>query len=378
MNVYFDNAATTPTLPEVVDVMLPYFSQTFGNPSSIHSHGRETRSAIEKARKSVANVLGTSPSQLFFTSGATESNNMILNGAVQSLGCKHIITSAIEHHAVLHTAQNLAKDGIKVHFVKLNQDGEIELEHLETLLKTHPNAIVSLMHGNNEVGNILDLQQVGILAKKYNAYFHSDTVQTIGHYDYDFDLKNLPVDFLVGSAHKFHGPKGVGFVYINEGIKLPAYIYGGSQERNMRGGTENVPAIVGLAKALEISSENRSINNLKIKVLKKHFIDSLQNIVPYIGFNGMSGNSEKSLSHIINVAFPKTEIDEMLLFNFDINKISVSGGSACTSGALAGSHVLHAIYGDADERQSVRFSFSSFNTTSEIDYVMEVIKKLFG
>lgn len=376
MNVYFDNAATTPTLPEVVDAMLPYFSQTFGNPSSIHSHGRETRSAIEKARKLVANVLGTSPSQLFFTSGATESNNMILNGAVQSLGCKHIITSAIEHHAVLHTAQNLATDGIKVHFVKLNQDGEIELEHLETLLKIYPNAIVSLMHGNNEVGNILDLQQVGTLAKKYNAYFHSDTVQTIGYYD--FDLKNLPIDFLVGSAHKFHGPKGVGFVYINEGIKLPAFIHGGSQERNMRGGTENVPAIVGLAKALEISVENRSANNLKIKVLKKYFIDSLQNIVPNIGFNGMSGNLEKSLSHIINVAFPKTEIDEMLLFNFDINKISVSGGSACTSGALAGSHVLHAIYGDADERQSVRFSFSSFNTTSEIDYVMEVIKKLFG
>lgn len=376
MNVYFDNAATTPTLPEVVDAMLPYFSQTFGNPSSIHSHGRETRSAIEKARKLVANVLGTSPSQLFFTSGATESNNMILNGAVQSLGCKHIITSAIEHHAVLHTAQNLATDGIKVHFVKLNQDGEIELEHLETLLKIYPNAIVSLMHGNNEVGNILDLQQVGTLAKKYNAYFHSDTVQTIGYYD--FDLKNLPIDFLVGSAHKFHGLKGVGFVYINEGIKLPAFIHGGSQERNMRGGTENVPAIVGLAKALEISVENRSANNLKIKVLKKYFIDSLQNIVPNIGFNGMSGNLEKSLSHIINVAFPKTEIDEMLLFNFDINKISVSGGSACTSGALAGSHVLHAIYGDADERQSVRFSFSSFNTTSEIDYVMEVIKKLFG
>ncbi|TAF72317.1 MAG: cysteine desulfurase [Bacteroidetes bacterium] len=376
MNVYFDNAATTPTLPEVVDVMLPYFSQTFGNPSSIHSHGRETRSAIEKARKSVANVLGTSPSQLFFTSGATESNNMILNGAVQSLGCKHIITSAIEHHAVLHTAQNLATDGIKVHFVKLNQDGEIELEHLETLLKIYPNAIVSLMHGNNEVGNILDLQQVGTLAKKYNAYFHSDTVQTIGYYD--FDLKNLPIDFLVGSAHKFHGPKGVGFVHINEGIKLPAFIHGGSQERNMRGGTENVPAIVGLAKAIEISAVKRSTNNLKIKALKKYFIDSLQNIVPNIGFNGMSGNPEKSLSHIINVAFPKTEIDEMLLFNFDIHKISVSGGSACTSGALAGSHVLHAIYGDADERQSVRFSFSSFNTTSEIDYVMEVIKKLFG
>lgn len=376
MNVYFDNAATTPTLTEVFDVMLPYFLQNFGNPSSIHTHGRETRSAIEKARKSVSTLLCTSPSQIFFTSGATECNNMVLLGAVQSLGCKHIITSEIEHHAVLHTTNFLKKSDIDVHYVKLNAFGDVQLDHLETLLKTNSNAIVSLMHGNNEVGNIIDLEMVGKLAKQYNAYFHTDTVQTIGHQR--FDLKNSPIDFLVASGHKFHGPKGIGFVYINERIKIPAFIHGGSQERNMRGGTENVPAIVGLAKALEISVENSISNEFKIKQLKKYFIDSIIKIIPNIGFNGNSFNLEKSLNHIINVAFPKSEIDEMLLFNFDINKISVSGGSACTSGAVGGSHVLHAIYGNADERQSVRFSFSILNTLDEIDYVMDVIKKMYN
>ena len=373
MRIYFDNAATTPLDPEVLEAMIPYLTDKFGNPSSIYSYGRETRMAIENARKSVAKILNAHPAEIFFTSGGTESSNTAINAAVRDLGCKHIITSLIEHHATLHTVENLQKSGeAEVSYVKLLPNGHIDLEDLEELLsKNKQKCLVTLMHANNEIGNILDIHAVGELCKKYDAIFHSDTVQTVGHFP--FDLRNTPVHFITGAAHKFHGPKGIGILYVNENIKIKPFVHGGGQERNMRAGTENLYGIVGFAKALELATANYETDSAKIKDLKKYMMEALKKNIPSTVFNG--DPSGKSLYTVLSVSFPKSERSEMLLFNLDIHNICASGGSACTSGADAGSHVIRAI-NNKTEQVTVRFSFSKYNTEQEVDYVVETLKEL--
>ena len=371
--IYFDNAATTPLDEEVLQAMMPYMTTHFGNPSSIYSYGRESRMAIENARKTVAKTLNAKPAEIFFTSGGTESSNTAINAAVYDLGCKHIITSAIEHHATLHTVQALGKEkGIGISYVKLLPDGHIDLNDLERLLDTTPEkCLVTLMHANNEIGNLSDIHAIGNLCKTYGDIFHSDTVQTVGHFP--FDLRNTPVHFITGAAHKFHGPKGVGILYINENIKIHPFINGGSQERNMRAGTENLYGIVGFAKALQIASDNYERDSKAINDLRLYMADCLQKEIPGVTFNGDAFGS--TLYTILNIALPRTDKTDMLLFNLDIHHICASGGSACTSGASQGSHVIAAVYPDADVI-AVRFSFSKNNTKEEVDTVVDLLKTM--
>lgn len=371
--IYFDNAATTALDEQVLEAMMPFLTQKFGNPSSIYSYGRETRMAIETARKSVAKILNAHPAEIFFTSGGTESNNTAITAAVRDLGCKHIITSPIEHHAVSHTIEHLDHhDLVKVSYVKLLPDGHIDLDDLEKLLASmEEKTLVSLMHANNEIGNILDIHATGNLCKLYNAIFHSDTVQTVGHFP--FDLRNTPVHFITGAAHKFHGPKGVGILFINENVRIKPLLHGGSQERNMRAGTENIYGIAGFAKALEVASQNYETDCANIGTLKLYMHEQLKQHIPGVGFNGdVLG---RSLYTVLSASFPKTEKSEMILFNLDINNICASGGSACTSGAEQGSHVIRAINNDPN-RVTVRFSFSKHNTKAEIDHVIEKLKEI--
>ncbi len=377
MRVYFDNAATTAMDDRVVEAMIPFMKEHYGNPSSVHSHGREVRTAIEKARKKVAELLNASPSEIFFTSGGTEADNTALVCGLDTYGIKHAITSPIEHHAVLHTLEHCAKKGnITLSMVRVNDKGDVDLNHLEELLKSHPGSMVSLMQANNEIGNINDLHAIGNLAKAHDAFFHSDTVQTMGHYAHD--LKTIPVDAVVAGGHKFHGPKGSGFLYVRKDKKIHPFIYGGAQERNMRGGTENVIGIVGIAKALELAYEDMDGHRTHIENLKKHFIDSLKQHIPDVSFNGQSADLQKSLYTVLNVSLPFSEENSgMLLFNLDLNGISASGGSACSSGASVGSHVLRSLKTDP-QRESVRFSFSRFNTIEEVDYTVEKLKELYG
>ncbi|PVD51301.1 cysteine desulfurase [Terrimonas sp.] len=371
--IYFDNAATTALSNDVLEAMLPYMREKFGNPSSIYSYGRESRLAIENARKSVAKILNAHPAEIFFTSGGTESSNTAITASVRDLGCTRIITSAVEHHAVLHTVEYLRNRGeAELVFVKLLPDGHIDIDNLEQLLAgSEAKTLVTLMHGNNEIGNVLDLHAVGNLCKLYGAIFHSDTVQTVGHYP--FDLRNTPVHFITGGAHKFHGPKGVGLLYINENVRIHPYIHGGSQERNMRAGTENLYGIVGFAKALELATANYQNDSAAIKSLKLYMADKLKQNIKDVSFNGDVFG--KSLYTVLNVSFPKTEKSEMLLFNLDINNICASGGSACTSGADQGSHVIRAINNNPN-KIAVRFSFSKYNTKEEVDVVVEKLKEL--
>lgn len=374
MKVYLDNAATTPLDPVVIQSMLSVMKDSFGNPSSIHSWGRETKSAIENSRKTVARLLNAAPSEIFFTSGGTEANNMAIFCTIRDIGIRHAITSRIEHHAVLHTLEELAKQGmIKLSFVDLDNKGNINLSHLEELLKSNDRTLVSLMHANNEVGNLLPMYEAGELCKKYDAIFHSDTVQTMAHYP--FDLKKINVHFITCASHKFHGPKGAGFLYINSKIRISPLIYGGAQERNMRGGTENVYGIVGLTKALEIAYANLEEHTNHITGLKKYMADKLGSNIPDLKFNGDC--MDNGLYTVLNVSFPQNENSEMLLFNLDIAGIACSGGSACSSGTDTGSHVLKALYGNS-ERPSVRFSFSKYNTRQEIDFAVEKLKELFA
>ena len=372
MKVYLDNAATTPIDEKVVEAMLPVLREQFGNPSSIHGYGRQARAVIEKARKQVAGFLNVSPAEIFFTSGGTEADNMAIRCAINDLGIKHAITSRIEHHAVLHTLEALEKSGtIKLSFVKLTENGHVDLDSLEELLKTNERSFISLMHANNEIGNLIDLVKVGELCKQYNAIFHSDTVQTMAHYT--FDLQKTPIDFVTCSAHKFHGPKGIGFLYVNSNVKIKPLIYGGAQERNMRGGTENIYGIVGLTKAMEIALAEVDEHHAHILGLKNYMIEQLEATIPGVEFNGdAKGNS---LYTVLNVCFPKTDVAEMLLFNLDIDGIAASGGSACSSGSDQGSHVLRQVQKDM-ERPSVRFSFSKYNTKEEIDFVVGKLKGL--
>ncbi|MFD1141449.1 cysteine desulfurase family protein [Larkinella insperata] len=381
MRAYLDNAATTRLDPAVLEAMLPLMTEDFGNPSSIHAHGRKVRTVIERARKTVATLLHTSPAEIFFTSGGTEADNTALRGSIETYGLTHAITSPLEHHAVLHTLEHLAKRGtIKLSLVDVDEKGRLNLAHLEELLRTHLDTLVSLMHGNNEIGNLLDLETVGNLCREYNAVFHSDTVQTMGHYRHD--LQQLPVDFIVGSAHKFHGPKGVGFLYVNANTKsgrgpIHPFVHGGSQERNMRGGTENVYGIVGLAKALEIAYAEMEHHRQYIESLKLRMIQQLREKLEGVAFNGCSDNLSASLYTVLNVSLPSSEMSDMLLFNLDIAGISASGGSACTSGSNLGSHVLSALPGNDADRGAIRFSFSKYNTPEEVDYVVHTLVELF-
>ena len=371
--IYFDNAATTTLDPQVLEAMLPYLTEKFGNPSSIYSYGRETRMAIENARKSVAKILNAHPAEIFFTSGGTESSNTAITASVRDLGCKHIISSAIEHHATLHTVEELRCRGeATVTYVNVLPDGNIDLEHLEELLaQENGKTLLSLMHANNEIGTMLDLHTVGNLCKKYSAIFHSDTVQTVGHFP--IDLRNTPVHFITGAGHKFHGPKGIGILYVNENIKIKPFILGGGQERNMRAGTENLYGIIGLAKALELATEGFEKDSAYIGELKKYAIEQLTKEIKNISFNG---NPEgHCLYTVLNVSFPKTEKSEMLLFNLDINNICASGGSACTSGADQGSHVIRAVNNNPNQ-VAVRFSFCKHNTKEEVDILVKKLKEV--
>ena len=368
--IYLDNAATTSLSPEVLEAMMPYLTEKFGNPSSIYSYGRETRLAIEQARKSVAKNLGAKPAEIFFTSGGTESSNTILNAAVLDLGCKHIISSPIEHHATLHTVTHLAKrHQLRLSFVHILPNGHIDMAHLASLLAdSSEKTIVSIMHANNEIGNMIDMEAVGKLCRQYEAYFHSDTVQTVGHFP--FELSKTPVDFITGAGHKFHGPKGVGILYINEHIKINPLVLGGSQERNMRAGTENLYGIVGFAKALELATERHQAESTYIQSLKQYMHDQLIDKVPGVSFNGDPFGC--SLYTLLSVNFPKTEKTEMILFNLDMQHICASGGSACSSGAQQGSHVIQALNKSTDI-VTIRFSFCKQNTKEEIDQVITAL-----
>ena len=371
--IYLDNAATTPIDPEVLKEMYKVMESHFGNPSSIHAHGREARTIIEKARKTVANLLHASPSEIFFTSGGTEADNMAIRSAITDHGISHAITSPIEHHAVLHTLQAMEKSGlIKLSLVRVDKRGNIDLEHLEELLASGERSFVSLMEANNEIGTLTDIAAVGQICARYNAIFHCDTVQTMGHYRHD--LRHLSVHFITCAAHKFHGPKGVGFLYVNPSIRINPILFGGSQERNMRGGTENVYGIAGLAKALEIAYREMDAQQEYIRELKTYMIDQLRIHIPDITFNGEIG-SEKSLYTVLNASFPVTEMADMLLFNLDIAGISVSGGSACSSGTNIGSHVLEGI-GAPEDRPAIRFSFSKYNTREEIDFTVNKLSEI--
>jgi cysteine desulfurase len=375
MRIYLDNAATTPLDPEVFEAMKPFMLEDFGNPSSVHSHGRKVRAAIESSRKKIAELLNATPGEIIFTSGGTEADNAILRSAVATYKFTHIITTPIEHHAVTHTVDHLSKKGLAVSFVNLDEKGHVDIAHLEELLRKNPASLVSLMHANNEIGNILDIQKVGDLCAAHNAFFHSDTVQTVGHYRHN--MKSLQVCGMTAAAHKFHGPKGIGFMFIRKDKKIHSFIHGGAQERNMRGGTENVYGIIGLATALEIAYRDMDSHTRYIQGLKDRMIEKLRAAIPGVSFNGDSANAEKSLYTVLNVSLPESDENEMLLFNLDLQGISASGGSACSSGATTGSHVLATLY-PGSKRGAVRFSFSKYNKPEDIDNTVVKLAALCG
>lgn len=375
MKVYFDNAATTALDPAVLEAMMPYLTDRFGNPSSIHAYGRETKAAIEKARKVIAKELNASVGEIFFTSGGTESANMVLRGVVRDQGRKHIISTKIEHHCVLHPIQELEKEGlIEVTNLDLDDKGNPDLQELAELLKARgPETLVALMHGNNEIGNVLDIDRVGELCDEHGALFFSDTVQTVAHFP--IDLQQTKVHYIQGSAHKFHGPKGVGFVYISSDYLIKPFVHGGAQERNMRAGTENIYGIMGLAKAFEIAMEDTDAHVEHIVALRTRFYEKLKAAVPGIELNG--NGLENTLYTVLNVSFPKSDTSDFLIYNLDIAEIAASAGSACTSGSDQGSHVLNELPIE-EGRTSVRFSFSKFNTNEEVDYVVGKLVEWFG
>ena len=374
MRVYLDNAATTPLAPEVAQAMIPVIEAEFGNPSSTHFYGRQVKALIETSRRSVAKHLNCSPAEIIFTSGGTEADNMAINTAVHNLGVKRIISTTIEHHAVGHTIEFIAqKENIEAHWLKVDNKGSISLSDLENLLKDGKPTLVSLMHANNEIGTLIPLKEVALLCRKYGVYFHSDTVQTMGHYT--FDLQELDIDFITCAAHKFHGPKGIGFLYVNKNIKAEILIHGGSQERGLRGGTENVYGIVGLAKAMDLAYEDVLDHEKHVQGLKNHMMHELKTLFPDVYFHGETDPS-KSLYTVLNVCLPATSKSGLLLFTMDLKGVACSGGSACTSGATKGSHVLEGIEAD-NSRPNIRFSFSRYTTKEEIDFAIEQIKSVY-
>jgi cysteine desulfurase len=377
MKVFLDNAATTPIDPQVFEAMLPVLKDGFGNPSSTHSFGRKIKSLIERARKNVAKHINCSPGELFFTSGGTEADNMAIQCAVNDLGVKHIITSTIEHHAVGYTIEKLKSSGrVTLSYVHLDENGHVDLQHLEQLLSVNPKTLVSLMHANNEIANLLPLEQVSEICEQYGAIFHSDTVQTMAHYKFDMNVLDK-VHFLTCSAHKFHGPKGIGFLYVNKNVQISPIMHGGAQERNMRGGTENVYGIVGLSKAMDIAFDGLEEHQNHVSALKKHMITRLNNSIEGVQYNADSANMSRSLYTVLSVSLPPTEIASMLLFNMDIMGVACSGGSACTSGANTGSHVLAGIEAPMN-RPTIRFSFSRFTTKEEINYAVDSLVSLYS
>ncbi|NHF61213.1 cysteine desulfurase [Flavobacteriaceae bacterium TP-CH-4] len=375
--VYLDNAATTRVRDEVIAKMQEALAGCYGNPSSTHSFGRSAKTAIETARKTIAKYLNAHSSEIVFTSGGTEADNMIMRCAVRDLGVNTIITTKIEHHAVLHTAEDLVNEhGVHLKFLKLDAHGNPDLMHLEELLSVDDRKkLVSLMHINNEIGNKIDMKEVSVLCSKYAALLHSDTVQSIGHYEWD--LEEIPVDFLTAAAHKFHGPKGIGFAYIRKNSGLKAFISGGSQERGFRGGTEAFHNIVGLEQAFIAAYDNLESERTYITELKRYFIERIKNEIPDARFNGYSGDLENSTYTLVNICLPiDAQKALMLLFHLDIKGIACSKGSACQSGSDAGSHVLREILTDEElQRPSLRFSFSKYNTKKELDYVVETLKE---
>lgn len=375
MKIYFDNAASTPLDNNVLDVMMPYFTEHFGNPSSIYSYGRDTRAAIEEARKTIAALINAQPNEIIFTSGGTEANNMAIKGAVVYLGVERIITSPIEHHCVEYTV-DFCRDflNVEVELVKIDENGNVDFNDLDALLKSSTKkTLVSLMHANNEIGTLLDIEKVGLICKENNALFHSDTVQTFAHFE--LDVQKINVDFITGAAHKFHGPKGIGFLYMRKQSKVKSFIHGGGQERGFRAGTENVYGIIGLAEAAKIAYNNLETDRKKILDLKYYLKSKLLKSFDGIDFNG--NTDERSLYTVLNVSFPPNENGMMLMFNLDLDGICVSGGSACSSGASSGSHVIAALKKDVD-RVPIRFSFSKYNNHEEVDYVIEKLKKYFS
>jgi len=376
MKVYFDNAATTKVRDEVVAEISNVLKNCFGNPSSSHSYGRSAKSYIETSRKSIAKILNCEPGEIIFNSGGTESDNSILKCAVKDLGVKHIISSKIEHHAITHTLEDIENKDLKVHYVNLKDEGEIDIDNLESILKLNNEPkLVSLMYINNEIGNILDIKSVSNLCRKYNAYFHSDAVQAIGHYP--IDLSSLDIDFVSSAGHKFHGPKGVGFTYINKSTKIKSFICGGPQERGLRAGTESVHNIVGMTKALEISIQNLDKEKQHVKSIKRYMIEKLNNLFPDIHYNGTSGDLEKSTYTILNVCLPiSNDKASMLDFHLDLRGIACSKGSACQSGSSIGSHVLNEIQSAKNKKlPSIRFSFSHNNSVEEVDYLIETLQE---
>lgn len=371
-SIYLDNAASTSVDPAVIEAMLPYYTEFFGNPSSIHALGRKTRAAIEKARKSIAQHLNASTAEIFFTSGGTESNNMVIKNSIRDLGVTRIITSKIEHHCVLHTCDYIKELGLAVDYVHTDEQGFFDLDHLEQLLQqSAAQTLVSLIHAHNEIGTINPIKAIGKLCKSYGAYFHADTVQTVAHYP--IDLQEIPIDFISASAHKFHGPKGVGFVYINGDRALTPMLHGGSQERNMRAGTENLAAIIGMEKALDIAYEQLAATSSSIQSMKLYMMEKLQEEFSGIHLNG--DTSKDSLYTVLNVAFPSKIDTDMLMFNLDIKGICVSAGSACSSGANKYSHVIEQIKPHQD-MPSVRFSFSKHTTYEELDETVKILKSI--
>jgi cysteine desulfurase len=372
--IYLDNAATTPLDPIVIDEMVNVMKAQYGNPSSIHAQGREVRTVIEKARKTVAGLLNATPAEIFFTSGGTEADNTAIRCGIAAFNIKHVITSKIEHHAVEHTLTMMLQQGVidKLSFVNVDNKGNVDYDHLEELLISNSRSFVSLMHANNEIGTLTDIVRVGDICEQYNAIYHCDTVQTMGHYIHD--VRKIKAHFIVCAAHKLHGPKGVGFLYVNHEIKISPMIFGGAQERNMRGGTENVYGIVGLAKALEIAYAEMEQHHAYIQDLKTYLKEGLSAHIPDLTFNGETA-PDKSLYTVLNVSFPAMDMADMLLFNLDIQGVSASGGSACSSGSNIGSHVLTGIGADPN-RPSIRFSFSKYNTKVELDLVIEKLQKM--
>lgn len=371
--IYLDNAATTPVAAEVAQEIAELMQSCFGNPSSIHGHGREAKAILEKARRKVAELTGTQPSRIFFTSGGTEADNMAIRQTIAQMGISHVISSPIEHHAVTHTIEELATEGkVSATWLKPDRLGRHSLEDLETALQKNPGCLVSLMHANNEIGTTIDLQAVGQLCRKYGALFHSDTVQTMGHFELNFDA--LPVDLATCSAHKFHGPKGIGFLYVNlDRVKISALITGGAQERNLRAGTENLYGIAALAKALELATDGMHEHRQHIYALKMKMAQGLKRLFPDCEFNGSM--EESDLFTVLNVSLPPTPDAEMFLMKLDIHGISASGGSACSSGSQKGSHVLSNI-GAPEGRPAIRFSFSRYNQIEDVDYALEVLQKI--
>ena len=375
--VYFDNAATTQLRAEVVECMTNVLQKEYGNPSSTHAYGRSSKSLIEGARKDIAKHLNVAASEIIFTSGGTEADNLILNSCVRDLGTTRIISSKIEHHAVLYMIKELERThGIQVDFVKLDFHGHVDYDDLERLLKIKgKKTLVSLMHVNNEIGSVLDLKRVAFMCKEYNALFHSDTVQSVGHFEIDFS--EIPIDFAAVAAHKFHGPKGAGFAFVRKSSHVQPLIFGGEQERGLRAGTEAVYAIVGMAEALNISYRNINQEKKYVSGIKDYFKSEILKVIFGVKFNGGCDDNSKSTYTVLNICFPiPPEKALMMLFQLDLNGIACSKGSACQSGSSRGSHVLNAILAEEDlQNPSLRFSFSIYNTKEEVDYVVKVLKK---